>query len=325
MASWIERWPLPVAPDPNGKGEMGKLAIVGAGGVLGAKLAQGALETTDDEIFAYTHGAVPQIPGRDDRRIHWSPLDLADNGAIAETLEQAHPDAVINAAAMTNVDACETRRDDAFAANGAGPRALAEVATRLEAPLVHVSTDYVFPGDEENPGPYLEGAPPRPVNVYGASKLAGEAAVREVCAGRSRWIVARTALVYGHIPGGRTNFVKWLVGELRAGRRVRIVNDQYNTPTLADDLARALLLLTRSGSTGVIHVAGPELLGRHEWAYAIARHYGLDTGLIDVVSTAELRQPALRPLRSGLRTSRGDELGGAPMRGVLAGLEALEI
>lgn len=303
---------------------MGRLAITGAGGVLGAKLVGQALAATDDEILAFTHGAIPRIPERDDARVRWQPLDLTDTSTVVATLADAHPYAVINAAAMTNVDACESRREDAFAANAAGPRALAEACLRLGAPLVHVSTDYVFPGDDEHPGPYVEGAPTRPVNVYGASKLAGEQAVCVVCADRTPWLIARTALVYGHVPGGRTNFVKWLAGELRAGRRVRIVNDQYNTPTLADDLAAALLHLARRGATGMIHLAGPDLLGRNDWAHAIARSYGLDAGLIDVVTTAELRQPAARPLRSGLRTARADDLAGVTLRGVLAGLEALE-
>lgn len=303
---------------------MGRLAITGAGGVLGAKLVGQALAATDDEILAYTHGDVPQIPGRDDPRVRWRPLDLADTSTVARTLYDARPYAVINAGAMTNVDACESRRDDAFAANAAGPRALAEACARLGSLLVHVSTDYVFPGDDGHPGPYVEDAPTRPINVYGASKLAGELAVREVCAERTPWLIARTALVYGHVPGGRTNFVKWLAGELRAGKRVRIVNDQYNTPTLADDLAAALLHLARRGATGVIHVAGPDLLGRNDWAYAIARFYGLDAGLIDVVTTAELRQPAARPLHSGLRTAREDEVAGVTIRGVLAGLAAME-
>lgn len=304
---------------------MGKLAITGAGGVLGAKLVEQALTATDDEIVAYTHGAIPQIPGRDDPRIHWTALDLAGADAINDALASARPDAVINAGAMTNVDACETRRDAALAANGEGPRALAEACVRLGATLVHISTDYVFPGSDANPGPYLESASTQPINYYGESKLAGEIAVRETCADTTPWLVARTALVYGHVPGGRTNFVKWLAGELKAGRRVRIVSDQYNTPTLADDLAGALLRLLQRGATGMIHVAGPELLGRHEWAVAIAQHYGLDAGLIDVVSTAELRQPAARPLRSGLRTEREGDLADVTLRGVAAGLDAMEI
>lgn len=299
------------------------LAIVGAGGVLGAKLVEQALTAGDARIYAFTHGATPAIPAAQSDRVVWQALDIADHAAVADALLAAHPSVVINSAAMTNVDACETRRDEALAANSSGPRHLAEVCVRLGARLVHVSTDYVFPGDEQQPGPYVEDAPVRPVNYYGWTKLQGERAIAEVCDGRIPWLVARTALVYGYVPGGRTNFITWLAGELRAGRRVKIVHDQINTPTLADDLATALLHLARRDSQGIIHVAGPDLVTRDAWARTIAAYYALDEGLIDVLSTAELKQPAQRPLRSGLRTSRSRDLTGVTLRGITGGLEAL--
>lgn len=299
------------------------LAIVGAGGVLGAKLVEQALTAGDARIYAFTHGATPAIPAAQSDRVVWQALDIADHAAVADALLAAHPSVVINSAAMTNVDACETRRDEALAANASGPRHLAEVCVRLGARLVHVSTDYVFPGDEQQPGPYVEDAPVRPVNYYGWTKLQGERAIAEVCDGRIPWLVARTALVYGYVPGGRTNFITWLAGELRAGRRVKIVHDQINTPTLADDLATALLHLARRDSQGIIHVAGPDLVTRDAWARTIAAYYALDEGLIDVLSTAELKQPAQRPLRSGLRTSRSRDLTGVTLRGITGGLEAL--
>ena len=302
---------------------MGTLAIVGAGGVLGTKLVDQALATTDDRIAAFAHAAVPAIPAATSERVTWQMLDIGDPDAVRAAFEQAGPRAVINAAAMTNVDACEDRRDEAWAANALGPRHLAETCVRLGAPLLHVSTDYVFPGDERQPGPYLEDAPVRAISHYGWTKLMGERAVAEACADRVPWVVARTALVYGYVPGGRSNFVSWLIGELRAGKRVKIVHDQFNTPTLADDLAGTLLHLLRCDGEGVFHIAGPELVSRDAWARQIADYYRLDAGLIDVIATADLRQRAQRPLRSGLRTSRVDELAGVRMRGVRDGLAAL--
>lgn len=302
---------------------MGTLAIAGAGGVLGAKLVEQALAATEDRVAAFAHGAVPATPAAASQRVTWRALDVGDRDAVRAALEEARPRAVINAAAMTNVDACEDRRDEAWAANALGPRYLAEACVRQGAPLLHVSTDYVFPGDERQPGPYVEDALVRAISHYGWTKLMGERAVAEVCAGRVPWLVARTALVYGHMPGGRGNFVSWLIGELRAGRRVKIVSDQFNTPTLADDLAAALLHLLRSGGEGIFHVAGPDLVGRDEWARQIADHFRLDAGLVDVIATAELRQRAQRPLRSGLRTMRADELAGVTMHGVRDGFAAL--
>ncbi len=210
-------------------------------------------------------------------------------------------------------------------ANVAGPRNLAEVAREAGAYLLHVSTDYVFPGDEAQPGPYAEGDAVRPINYYGLTKLHGDEAVARVC-GEMPYTIVRTALVYG--TGGRSNFVTWLAGELHAGRRVRIVNDQFNTPTLADDLACLLLWLAQNQRTGMYHTAGPDLVGRHEWARAIAEHFRLDTSLIDWVTTAELNQPAPRPRFSGLRCERlaSDQARhDAPrMRGILAGLREID-
>lgn len=303
----------------------GTLAIVGAGGVLGAKLVVRALAKSDARIYAFTHGATPAIPAAQSHRVVWQPLDISDARAVADALSAASPSIVINSAAMTNVDACESRREEALAANAAGPRHLATACVRLGAKLLHVSTDYVFPGDDQQPGPYVEDAPVRPINYYGWTKLQGEQAIAEVCTGRIPWLVARTALVYGYVPGGRTNFITWLAGELRAGRRVKIVHDQVNTPTLADDLATALLHLAQRDSQGIIHIAGPDLITRDAWARAIAAYYALDESLIDILSTAELNQPAQRPLRSGLRTSRTQELTDVTLRGIMAGLEALGV
>jgi dTDP-4-dehydrorhamnose reductase len=302
---------------------MAALAIVGARGVLGTKLLEQALSATDAPIFAFSHGAPPHPPAAASHRVVWQQLDIGDPAAVAGAFERARPDVVINAAAMTNVDACELDRDAAWAANALGPRYLAEACVRHGTELLHVSTDYVFPGDDRHPGPYTEEAPVRAVNHYGWTKLMGERAVEEICAGRVRWLCVRTALVYGYVPGGRTNFVRWLASELRAGRRVRIADDQYNTPTLADDLAAALLHLMDRPTQGILHVAGPELVSRVEWARTIAASAGLDASLIEVVSTAELRQVAQRPLRSGLSTRRAEALASMKMRNLQAGHEAM--
>ena len=311
-------------PLQEGSVEVANLAVIGAGGVLGAKLIEQALSQTDDQIHAYTHGTTPAILAASSPRVTWEQLDVGDSSLVADALTSVHPDIVINCAAMTNVDACESHREDAFAANAAGPQYLAKACVQVGARLIHVSTDYVFPGDDVQPGPYFEDSPVQPINYYGWTKLEGESSIHQICEGFAPWLVVRTALVYGHIPGGRTNFVKWLVTELRAGRRVKIVKDQINTPTLADDLASALLHLAQGGSRGVLHVAGPDLLSRYDWARIIASSYGLDESLIDITSTAQLNQPARRPLKSGLRSLRAFEWV-TPIRGVREGLGALDL
>jgi dTDP-4-dehydrorhamnose reductase len=305
---------------------MTTLWVTGAGGVVGQKLVDQAVAAGRyDRICAWSHRA----PGG---TISASPvvqrgvLDIGDRESLLLAARAAAPDVVINPAAMTNVDACETQRTEARRANAEGPGQLADVCRARGAHLIHVSTDYVFPGDEAQPGPYTEDAIPRPINYYGQTKLDGERAVAERCAGDAPYTVVRTALVYGLVPGARTNFVTWLTGELRAGRRVRIVRDQWNTPTLADDLAHLLLWLAERGTTGTYHAAGPEVVGRDEWALAIAGRFGLDTGLIDWVTTAALAQPAPRPRFSGLRCARLEEdiARGAPRpRGIADGLATI--
>ena len=293
--------------------------------MLGAKLVEQALSQTDYQINAYTHGTTPAISAASSPRVNWQRLEIGDSALVADALTSVHPDIVVNCAAMTNVDGCEVHGDEAFAANAAGPRHLAETCVQLGARIIHVSTDYVFPGDDAQPGPYLENAPVQPINNYGWTKLEGERGVHQICEGRAPWLVVRTALVYGHIPGGRTNFVKWLCGELRAGRRVKVVSDQINTPTLADDLASVLLHLAHADIIGILHVAGPDLVSRYDWARIVASSYGLDESLIDVTSTAQLNQPARRPLKSGLRSLRSDEWESVPLRGVREGLGALDL
>lgn len=307
------------------------LWVTGAGGVVGTKLVEQAQASgTYDHIVAFAHQpGTGTSHGQGDSasqpRVTRLTLDIGDRESVQQLAETFPPTVILNPAAMTNVDACERQPEAAWRANAAGPRHLAEVARAHGAHLIHVSTDYVFPGDDVQPGPYREGDPTRAISVYGRSKLGGEESVRAVCADDTPATLVRTALVYGLIPGGRANFVTWLAGELRAGRRVRIVRDQFNTPTIADDLAAVLLWLAAHHVTGVYHAAGPDLLGRHDWALAIAQAFDLDASLIDWVTSAELAQPAPRPRRSGLHCERlrADQERSAPaMRGIAEGLKA---
>lgn len=300
---------------------MTTLWLTGAGGVVGTKLVEQAVtQGAFDHIVAFSHAPSVQTSSS---RVTWAQLDIGDRAAVQAAARLNPPDTIINPAAMTNVDACETKRADAIRANADGPRHLAEVAQSRVAHLLHVSTDYVFPGDAENAGPYAEDATPRPINFYGQTKYDGERNIVGLLEGSTPYAIVRTALVYGFIPGGRTNFVTWLVSELHGGRRVRIVRDQFNTPTLADDLAALLLWMAGARKTGVYHGAGPERVGRHEWALAIAAHFDLDSSLIDWVTTEQLAQVAPRPLQSGLLCERwqADREAGAPAsHGIAAGL-----
>jgi dTDP-4-dehydrorhamnose reductase len=165
-------------------------------------------------------------------------------------------------------------------------------------PMVHVSTDYVFDGEA---GPYTEDAPTRPLSVYGSTKLESEALV---LARNPRSLVVRTMTLWGRGKGAKTSFVDFVRNSLSAGKPVRIVTDQWGNPTLAEDLALGIWKLVEAGKSGIYNVAGSEWNTRFQWAESIADHYGLDGSLIQSCLTADLKQAARRPLKSGLLTDK---------------------
>jgi dTDP-4-dehydrorhamnose reductase len=226
-------------------------------------------------------------------------------------MAEARPRTVVIAAAATNVDRCESEPAMANAVNATAPAALARAAHRIGAKTVFVSTEYVFDGEA---GPYDEDAEPRPLSVYGSSKAAGEQAVLSADPDA---IVVRTTVVYGPERQGR-NFAYRLAGHLRAGKVLRVPSDQISTPTYNRDLATALVQLAQSSLRGIVHVAGPCLLGRDGFAVEVAREAGLDGTLIESVKTASLSQVARRPLRAGLISRRANEWGSHPVRGTAA-------
>ncbi|MDE2301015.1 MAG: dTDP-4-dehydrorhamnose reductase [Sphingomonadales bacterium] len=231
-------------------------------------------------------------------------LDLAapDDVAILAALAEARPEAIVNAAAHTAVDKAESEHALAFAINGAGAGAVARAALRLGVPLVQISTDYVFAGDQ--PAPYTEDDQTGPTGVYGASKLAGEEAV---LASGADAAILRTAWVYS--PFG-ANFVKTML-RLAAGRdELGVVADQCGNPTSALDLAEAAMRVAANlgarpdaGLRGVFHATGS---GEASWAdfaeeiFAAARAHGGPSARVRRITTAEYPTPARRPANSRL-------------------------
>jgi len=272
-----------------------KVLVTGSNGLLGTKLIQRLLRDGAAEPLAASRGACANaylgaFPV-------WQ-VDVTDADAVERALDEARPDLVVHTAAMTDVDACEYRRDEAWATNVDGTANVARACVARGIHLVHVSTEYVFDGRD---GPYSEDDPTNPLGWYAKTKRASELAVAE--AGGS-WSVARTTVLYGYAPHVRANFVLWLLGKLRAGERAPIVDDQVGSPTLADNLAEMLLALGLARAPGIYHTVGATILPRDEFARLIAEAFGLDAGLIAPISTASLHQPAPRPLRAGLKVDR---------------------
>jgi dTDP-4-dehydrorhamnose reductase len=270
-----------------------KPLIVGASGQVGTELSRELGRLGCPEVLRTTRVA----------REGWVQLDLTtlrDATAAGALLDDLAPDLILCTGAMTFVDGCEVRPEEAYRANAHGPSALASYARSRRIPFVYFSSDYVFDGSAANPGPYAESDLAQPLSVYGASKLQGERAVLRVHPGA---LVLRTSWVYGADAAGK-NFISTVVRQLRAGERVRVPVDQVSTPTLNRDLAQAALQLAAAGAQGVVHVTGPDLISRLDLARAIAEVFALRQELLEGVETSALGQQARRPLRSGLHSER---------------------
>jgi dTDP-4-dehydrorhamnose reductase len=286
---------------------METVLVIGAG-LLGSKII---------EQFAgkgEIHGAdVDNSLGEPGCEFH--NVDITDRKAVGDLISRVRPAAVFHTAAMTNVDRCELDKGLALRVNGTASGHIALACAKVDAYLCYISTDYVFDGRK---GMYREDDPPKPLSAYGESKLLGETEVR--CLGdRWKWVIARSSILYGAYKK-RFNFASWIVDELGAGHPIRIVTDQAGSPTLADDLASAVVELWRKGATGVFHVAGREPISRYDFALKTCEVFGLDRSLVSPVRTGELRQRAQRPENSSLDVSRAEGALGRRMLDVREGL-----
>jgi dTDP-4-dehydrorhamnose reductase len=302
---------------------MSGILVSGVTGLVGRAVLERLLATSDAEVHALTRRPLP-APFDARARVRVWQADLGEAERLAQVLREARPAVVIHPAAIADVDACECDHALAHAVNVEGAVNLARASAAVGAHFVHVSTDYVFDGSEAYPGPYDETATPHPVNYYGETKLEAERQVSDICAGRVGLAICRTALVYGVNPPGRTNFLVSMINELRAGRRIRAVTDQQNTPTAAANLAEMLVAAAEKRAVGPFNTAGGELITRYALALAVADHFGLDRSLITPLRSAELGQLARRPLLSGLRVEKAERELGVRAWNMQQGLEWLD-
>jgi dTDP-4-dehydrorhamnose reductase len=269
---------------------MARILLVGCNGLLGQNL----LRTRPAGPWEIHGSGMEPAAVLPQSLASYRRTDIGKRDELEAAVRAVDPDWIFNAAAITDVDLCE--REPALA--GLINRDAVGWMAAFGKPLVHVSTDYIFDGEA---GPYAEDAPTRPLSVYGSTKLESEALA---LGGSPRSLVARTMTLWGQGQGMKTSFVDFVRNSLAAGKTIRIVTDQWGNPTLAEDLALALWKLVAGGRSGVYHVAGSEWNSRFDWARAIAAHYGLDASLIQPCLTADLKQAARRPLRSGLRIDK---------------------
>jgi dTDP-4-dehydrorhamnose reductase len=262
-----------------------KVLITGAGGQLGSALQTTLATLTDHEVVALDRAT----------------LDITQFDQVREAIAAHRPGVVINAAAYINVDGAETDQAGAYKLNAVAPRNLAIATGELGIPLVHVSTDYVFDGLGAKP--YHEFDSTNPLSVYGKSKLAGEQAVAAL---NPRHYIARTAWLYHHQPATGKNFPKTMLAQAHRDS-VRVVSDQYGSPTYAPHLAEALAKLIATGAYGVYHLAGS---GGTSW-FALTRRlyqlFGVKTS-VEPCATSEFPRPAVRPRYSVLTTIQEPEI-----------------
>ena len=253
-----------------------RILLTGAGGQLGLAVRR---VVVGHELLPLTHAE----------------LDVADAAAVAEALATLAPERVLNAAAYTAVDAAEAEPEQAYRVNETGAHTLALACARRAIPLLHVSTDYVFDG--EKGAPYVESDPVHPLSVYGASKLAGEEAVRRT---HPQHFIVRTAWLYG--PVGR-NFALSIRAAAERGAPLRVVDDQWGSPSYAPHLAAALARLIATDAWGTHHLANTGVASRFEFAAALLAAFGLRTPL-EPIPTSAWPTPARRPRNTALTSER---------------------
>ena len=290
-----------------------RILVVGANGMLGQRVLE--FYSTFNDVELLTTSVEEKSVFNDKEYIQ---CDISNRNEIKKVVYDFCPDFIINGAAFTNVDLSETERELAWKINVKGVEHLSEAARVLDSHLIHISTDYIFDGKF---GPYLENDIPNPLGYYARTKLASENVLK---ISGIKYTILRTNVLYGTAKFSRPDFVKWVVDSLRAGKQIRIVDDQINNPTFIDDLVQGINKVVELHKEGVYNIGGSEFLSRYDFTLKIADFFNLDKSLITKIKTEELNQPARRPLKSGLITIKAQsELGYKP-HSIIQSLELMK-
>lgn len=281
-----------------------RILVIGSNGLLGQKLCEIIVRGA---AYNLTIASIEEKPVLHVVGAQYMRVDITSKKEVKSLVHTCHPDVIINAAAMTNVDACETERELCWRINVDGVENIVDAAKKRDTKVIHVSSDYVFDGKS---GPYSEDDRPEPLSYYGKSKLASENLLRT---SGVPYLIARTMVLYGFAPGVKANFALWLIDSLENKKNVTVVDDQLGNPTLVDDLAYGLIQGFELERTGIYNIAGRDIVSRYDFAQKLANVFNLDALLITPIKTSSLNQPAPRPLNSGLVTLKAEvELGYKP-------------
>jgi dTDP-4-dehydrorhamnose reductase len=268
-----------------------KIMVTGSNGLLGQKLIHQLAHRADVELLATARGANRL---RMQEGYSYAPLDVTNAQEVIDLCMRWQPEVIIHTAAMTQVDDCEDQQDACWQLNVQAVDHLVRACGAIKAHLVHLSTDFIFDGAA---GPYDETAAANPLSFYGKSKLAAEKLLLE---SNISYSIIRTVLVYGVAEDmSRSNIVLWAKGALEKGQPLRIVSDQFRTPTLAEDLAQGCILAALKRAQGIYNISGKDQMSVLELVKRVAKYFNLPTDQISEVSTDTLNQKARRPLVTG--------------------------
>ena len=271
-----------------------KIMILGANGFTGRRILK-RLAHNHQVMACSLHPDILPEEG-----YQFQTLNMVDTDATDSLLKDFQPEVIINASALSVVDYCEQHPEEAYALNVSVVKHLAEYSQANSCRLIHLSTDFVFDGTTS--GPYKETDSPNPVNYYGKTKRWSEEAIEQTC---TNYAIARVEVVYGKpFPGQHGNIVHLVKSRLENGQGIRVVSDQFRSPTWVEDIARAIESLLSEKHQGIYHICGRETLSVADIAYRTAKYFGLDTSLIQTVTTEEMNEATPRPLFSPMSTEK---------------------
>lgn len=257
------------------------LVIIGGSGLVGRIL----IKKTKDiaKVHATYNTTIINLEGA-----KFYQLDVRDANRVNELMKEIQPDTVINATGERNTRYCEKNPDEAYKVNVEGAKNIVNACKTINAKMVFISSDLVFDGTK---GKYSEEDEVNPLNVYGKQKVMAEKIIND---NLDNWLIARASSIYGWDPG-RANFVSWVIEELKNGREIQIVYDQYITPIYVGSLAYILIQLLENNKTGVYHVGEGECLNKYEFVKKIAEVFGFDENLVKAISSDKLNQNIKTP------------------------------
>lgn len=300
-----------------------KILVTGSNGLLGQKLVYKLRNKPDLTCIATARGN-NRLAKQDG--YFYETLDITNEENVSHVFAKHFPDVVINTAAMTNVDACETEKEACWAMNVTAVEHQVKTLEKLKKNnpnynphFIHLSTDFIFDGTH---GPLDENETPNPLSYYAESKLAAEKIVQ---ASLLDWAIARTVLVFGIVDNmSRSNIVLWVKSNLEQGKIINVVDDQFRTPTLAEDLADGCILIAQKRATGIYNISGKDFYSILELANVVADYYKLDKNLIKPSKSADIKQPAKRPPITGFIIDKAKKELGYNPHSFTEGIKILE-